>query len=208
VIDLESHLDGSTVDTIERTWQHIAAPGSFYKGGERVEVAAIARARLRSGERPATSLTPTVVDTIEKFAVDAHTITGGWVAERERSGISGPAYVELLSVTSFTVVLDTFAFGVGVDPHPLPTPVPGDSTGEVDERAEVQGGWIPTVGRAFPPTGFSAIPAEHRMMHTLHDVLYIGVPKMVDLGLVRDGLARDQMEIIAARTSLLNDCFF
>lgn len=207
-MDLEAQPDQHYADTIEQTWQHIATPGSFFTGAERVEIAVIARARLRGGERPATSLTPTVIDTVEKFAVDAHTITGGWVAERERAGISGPAYVELLSVASFTIVLDTFAFGIGVDPHPLPTPDPGEPTGEVDERAEVQGGWIPTVGRAFPPTGFSAIPAEHRMMHTLHDVLYIGVPKMVDLDLVRDGLARDQMEIIAARTSLLNDCFF
>lgn len=201
-------VDEQYVDTIKKTWQHTAAPGSFFTGAERVEVTAIARASRQRHDRPATSLPLTVAETVETFAVDAHTITGGWVAERERAGISGPAYVELLSITSFTIVLDTFAFGVGAELHPLPDPLPGDPTGEVDERAAVQGGWIPTVGRAFPPTGFSAIPSEHRMMHTLHDVLYIGVPKMVDLDLVRDGLARDQMEIIAARTSLLNDCFF
>ena len=207
-MDLEAQLDEQYRNTIEQTWQHIAMPGSFFSGAERVEVAAIARASWRGRDRPATSLPRTVVETVETFAVDAHTITGDWVDERERAGISGPAYVELLSVTSFTIVLDTFAFGVGSELHPLPDPLSGAPTGEVDERADVDGGWIATVGRAFPPTGFSAIPAEHRMMHTLHDVLYIGVRKMVDLGLVRDGLARDQMEIVAARTSLLNDCFF
>ena len=207
-MDLEAQLDEQYLSTIEQTWQHIAMPGSFFTGLERVEVAAIARASRRGRDRPATSLPRTVVETVETFAVDAHTITGDWVDERERAGISGPAYVELLSVTSFTIVLDTFAFGVGSELHPLPDPLSGAPTGEVDERADVDGGWIATVGRAFPPTGFSAIPAEHRMMHTLHDVLYIGVRKMVDLGLVRDGLARDQMEIVAARTSLLNDCFY
>jgi hypothetical protein len=205
---LEARLDHQYADTIEQTWRHIATPGSFFTGVERVEVAAIARAIRRGRDRPATPLPRTVVETVETFAVDAHTITGDWVAERERAGISGPAYVELLSVTSFTIVLDTFAFGIGSELHPLPAPAPGAPTGEVDERAAVEGGWVPTVGRAFPPTGFSAIPAEHGTMHTLHGVLYIEVPKMVDLGLVRDGLARDQMEFVAARISLLNDCFF
>lgn len=212
-MDTSDALDDRLAATIDKTWAHIASPGSFFTGSQRVEVASLARARRHGLERPATMLSAAVVETVETIATDAHTITAEWVTERERAGISRPAYVELLAVTSFAVVLDTLelgvgAFGVGPGLRPLPYPAPGEPSGVVDADARIEGGWVPTVGPAFPPTGFSAIPAEHRFMHTLHRELYISVPKMFDLDLVRDDLARDQMELVAARTSFVNDCFF
>ena len=51
-------------------------------------------------------------------------------------------------------------------------------------------------------------------MHDVHGTLYLapsGEPtgnSMGNIGVVRDGLNRSQMEFVAARTSLLNDCFF
>jgi hypothetical protein len=206
-------LDDRLATTIERTWSHIASPGSFFTGPQRVDVASCARAKRHGFDRPNVNLSPAAIETVETIAVDAHAITSEWVRDRELAGISRFAYVELLAVTSFVVVLDTFelgirALGIGGGLRTLPEPTPGDPTGIVDDNAKVEGGWVPTVGPAFPPTGFSAIPAEHRFMHTLHRELYISVPKMFDLDFVRDGLERDQLELVAARTSLLNDCFF
>ena len=206
-------IDNRLAATIDRARSHIASPGSFFTGAERVAVALIARAARHGNDRPNTMLSPVVVETVETFAVDAHTITAEWVDEREAAGIPREAYVELLAITCFAVVLDTFEFAVGAlgageGLRALPDPLTGDPTGAIDDTAAIEGGWVPTVGPAWPPTGFSAIPAEHRMMHTLHRELYISVPKMGDLDLVRDGLARDQMELVAARTSLVNDCFF
>lgn len=206
-------LDDRLATTIERTWSHIASPGSFFTGAQRVDVASCARARRHGFDRPDTALSPAAIETVETIAVDAHAITSEWVGERELAGISRFAYVELLALTSFVVVLDTFelgirALGIGGGLRTLPEPTPGDPTGIIDDNATVEGGWVPTVGPAFPPTGFSAIPAEHRFMHTLHRELYISVPKMFDLDFVRDGLERDQLELVAARTSLLNECFF
>jgi hypothetical protein len=207
-MNLSASVDARLVAAFDRTWTHIASTGSFFSGAERIEIATVARAKRQGEYRPATTLAPAVIETVETIADDAGSITADWVLERERDGISGAAYVELLAVTSFTVVADTFTFGTGQPPHLIPAPQPGAPTGLVDDRAKVQGGWVPTVGPAFPPTGFSVIPAEHDVMHMLHAELYISVPKMFDLDLVRDGLRRDQMEILAARTSLLNDCFF
>lgn len=210
---VDGRIDDRLAATIDRTWSHIASPGSFFSGAERIQIAALARARRHGDDRPATTLSAALVETVETFSDRAHTITAQWVDTRAAAGISRFAYVELLAVTCFAVVADTFEYGIGAcgigdGLHPLPDPEPGHPTGAVDEQATVDGGWVPTVGPAFPPTGFSAIPAEHRLMHTLHRELYISVPKMFDLDLVRDGLARDQMELVAARTSLVNDCFF
>ena len=55
--------------------------------------------------------------------------------------------------------------------------------------------------------------AENEAMHDVHEVLYLA-PRggdgytMGNTTVVRDGLQRTQMEFVAARTSLVNDCFF
>ena len=50
-------------------------------------------------------------------------------------------------------------------------------------------------------------PAEIAAMFALHGVLYLSLEEMMDLEVVK-GLTRAQMELLAARTSLLNDCFY
>jgi len=51
-------------------------------------------------------------------------------------------------------------------------------------------------------------------MFDVHTTLYLapdGNPdgnSMGNMNAVREGLSRSQMEFVAARTSLLNDCFF
>lgn len=45
-------------------------------------------------------------------------------------------------------------------------------------------------------------------MFDVHGALYLTIQEMGDLEIVRDGLERAQMELVAARTSMLNDCFY
>ncbi|NIR35295.1 MAG: hypothetical protein GWN79_03150 [Actinobacteria bacterium] len=72
----------------------------------------------------------------------------------------------------------------------------------------IDGGWVPTVGRASAPSSLSAVPAEVDAMFDVAGVLYLTLVEMGDLTRVRDDLHRTQMELTAARTSWLNDCFY
>ena len=45
-------------------------------------------------------------------------------------------------------------------------------------------------------------------MFDLHGVLYATMEEMFEMQLERDGLTRPQIELVAARTSALNDCFY
>ncbi|WP_394935497.1 hypothetical protein [uncultured Ilumatobacter sp.] len=73
---------------------------------------------------------------------------------------------------------------------------------------------MPTIGVAFPPTILSAVPPENEAMFDVHTTLYLAPDSnpdgnsMGNMNAVREGLNRSQMEFVAARTSLLNDCFF
>lgn len=99
------------------------------------------------------------------------------------------------------------ALRFGAELPGLPDPVEGSPTGVVATEARVQGGWVPTVGPASPPNALTLVPSEHEAMHDLHGALYLSVEGMADLDADR-GLHRTQMEFVAARTSLLNECFF
>ena len=120
--------------------------------------------------------------------------------------------VELLGIVSRTVAIDTFCFALGVDSWRLPDHFDGDHeaaepNGAVDCSATCDGGWLPTVGPAWPTNALSAVPSENQAMHQLNAVFYMAAEQMGDLD-VRRGLPRTQMELVATRTSLLNECFF
>ena len=66
---------------------------------------------------------------------------------------------------------------------------------------------MPTVGVISPPTALQAVPTEAAVQEELHGALYLSYADMADLAAVR-GLSRAQMELVAARVSYLNDCFF
>ncbi len=105
------------------------------------------------------------------------------------------------------VANDTFSFAVGAPPPELPEPSDAPPTGRIAGSASIDGGWVPTVGRAQAPTALSLLPSEHRAMHDLHGVFYLSIEEMSDLDAHR-GLHRTQMELVASRTSLLNECFY
>lgn len=189
---------------IDRQWERLRRPGTWFTGAERVAVASAAR--LGDGDSAAARAARRIHD-------EPATITRDWLRELEADGLTPAQYVEVLGVVSQLRAIDTFEFAVGRPTRPLPTPVEGDPTRETVDAAKLDGGWVPTVGPAFPTTILSSVPAENDAMHDVHEVLYLAPTDgdgytMANMVAVRDGLHRTQMEFVAARTSLLNDCFF
>ena len=199
-------------ELVDREWQRLAAPGATRAAAERLRVAAAAR-----GDRP-DDLTPEA-----RAARTIHdapaTITEDWIADLTADGLAIERYVEVLGVVARLRAVDTTTFGLGRSRRPLPEDVADDvsddaPTGQLAVDAAYDGAWLPTVGPAWPTSILSALPGELAGMHDVHDTLYLSAapggvaPSMAELGAVRDGLDRMQMEFVAARTSLINDCFF
>lgn len=192
----------------DRDWARLAAPGTWLTGAQRVAVAASAR-----GEDAGDAISQASAEAARRIHDEPASITEAWIDGLEADGLSRLAYVEVLGVVARLRALDTFTFGIGRAPRPLPAPIGGEPTRANVDAASFDGGWVPTVGAAGPPNALSAVQAEHDALHDLHGTLYLE-PRggdgntMGNMKVVRDGLNRSQMEFIAARTSLLNDCFF
>lgn len=194
--------------TITAEWDRLSSPGTWWRGEERVAIAQAAR-RASAAEEPAenTILPEVAVKAIRKIATTAPEIDQAWVNRCNDGGLEPLAMVELLSITAKNSAIDTYLTGVGRDLRPLPPPLGGNPSRETVSNAEIKHGWLPTRGPAGAPNCFSAVSMEHDALHEFHASFYISMLEMRDVNLVKD-LHRSQIELLAARTSYLNDCFY
>ena len=167
------------------------------------------------------------VDAIHRIVDDASRLTARWYERILAGGLTDGQYVELVGTVVSVLSIDSFCRAVGAPIHPLPEPEPGPASSYRPSSAAHDGGsWVPMVpfdnsgtpeADLWPPnrTGnviraLSLVPDEVR---TLHD---LGGSHYIDHGLVRDpsaarkggALSRAQIELVAGRVSMLNDCFY
>lgn len=197
---------------VDREWARMAAPGTWWSGAQRVAIAGEARAAMTSatGATTAGALPPVAAEAARRVAAEACSIRESDVKGWDADGLDPLAYVELVGVVSRLAAVDVATFGLGLDLRPLPDPTDEQPrpSGETADDATVNGGWVPTVGPASAPSALTAVPPEHDAMFEVSAGLYMSIVDMGDLGHVRDGLDRAQTELVAARTSWLNECFY
>lgn len=186
----------------------IATPGSFYTGGERIRFAEHARAARGLGAA-ASELPAVEAEAVKRVASEAMTSRQHHVDAWVESGRDVLAYVELVSVVARLAAIDSYRIGLDIALDPLPSPVAGEPVPNVHPDAAKMNAWVPTVGIALAPTALSALPDEAASKKQLAMTWYIpdNVIHQYDVEPGRE-LTRPQMELVAARTSYLNECFF
>jgi hypothetical protein len=203
VLEVPADID----DVVGRQWDRLSRPGSWFTGAERVAIAGAAR-----GDE-SVDADAGVADAARRIHDAPATISLEWLNDIRDTGVSDAQYVEVLGVVSQLRAIDTFEFGVGRATRPLPEPTGGEPSRTRVDGAKLDGGWVPTVGAAYPMSVLSLAPAEHDAMVDISDAFYLA-PRggdgftMGNMHVVRDGLTRSQIEFVAARTSLVNDCFY
>lgn len=149
-------------DAHRRTWEHIAASGTWLSGPERVAVAEQTR-RARScrlcAERKAAlspfsvegdhdsacALPGPMVDEIHRVTTDPQRLTRAWLESLLASGLEIEKYVEALGVAVLVISIDEFHHAMGFAPEPLPDPQPGDPTRRRPRGVTMQDAWVPMV---------------------------------------------------------------
>ncbi len=200
-----------TSPTIEQAidveWKRLGSPGTWWNAEERISIARQTRLARDGMAADACMLSDIAVEAVRRIADGAHTIDKTWIDSCHERGLDPLPMVELLAVVSKVVAIDTYLEGMGTEPRPLPDATPGEPSREGVEGARIDHGWLPTKGRAGAPVCFSAVAAEHQGWHEIHRAFYLDIEEMRDLD-IHKGLHRSQMELLAARTSHYNDCFY
>jgi hypothetical protein len=221
---------------------HVRAPGTWWSGAERVAIAAEARAAERcplcrerktalspsavAGEhaRPG-ALPASAVDVIHRIRTDPPRLSRPWFNSVIAGGLSVEAYVELVGVVTLITGVDYFCRSLGVDPHPLPAPLPGEPSRHRPAAAKPGTAWVPMIAPEdaggpeadlYPPAAIipnivralSLVPGEVRALRRSSDAHYLPIAQIGDPTARRGPLDRMQTELVAARVSALNQCFY
>ena len=152
-----------------RAWAHIARPGSFLDGAQRVAVAEEVRSawacalcdereEARSPEHvhgehdTATDLSDAAVEMIHRVTTDPGRLSRRWFDALRAGGLEDGEYVEILGVLVTVVSIDQFCRGLGLPLHPLPDPEPGAPSRRRPPGLEDAGAWVPLLdpGRVDP----------------------------------------------------------
>lgn len=198
------------IDAILRAVEAICRPGSFLNGEERLFVARAAR-EFRLGETPTNPLLPrAVIDAVRHLAVEPWAITDSHVFEWDVAGLHKLAYLEIVSIVARMAALDAWTDGVGMPAPRLPVTVDrGFPIAVVDRAARTTTAWVPIVGVPRADTAMSALPEEAASIDDLLRTLYL--PPELIMATDADSerlLSRPQIELIAARTSSINECVY
>ena len=192
----------------------------------------LCRARKRSlspgglhGRHDASGLLPDdVTDTVHRIRTDPARLSKPWFDGVIAGGLEIGRYVELVGVTTLLAGLDYFARALGVAAPPLPPPLPGEPSRHRPAGARDGRAWVPMIdpadatgpeadlygGDAFVPNimrALSLVPDEVRALRRSSEAHYVPVAQIPD-PTVRRALDRPQMELVAARVSALNECFY
>jgi hypothetical protein len=195
-------------DAMEREWQRLAAPGTWWSGHERVAIALATRQAQASANVESGGLPDVAVDAVHRLAIAPASTTRDVVAGQPASGLEHAAYVELVGVVSRLAAVDATHRALGTELEPLPEPKPGDPS-RMPPPAQAMAGkaFVPMVGGASITGALSLVPAEMEAQRDIHGAFYLSYEDMA-LYDYQAGLHRTQMELVATRTSALNECFY
>ncbi len=165
-----------------------------------------------------------MVDVIHRVRTDPGRLSRAWFDGVVPAVLSDGEYVELIAVVALTAGLDFFARSLGIACFPLPEPLPGEPSRQRPAAARGGTAWVPMLacedavgseadlyeGLAFVPNivrALSLVPTEVKALQCSSAAHYLRVEDIIDPA-ARRSLERPQMELIAARVSALNQCFY
>jgi hypothetical protein len=209
-------------------WEHIAAPGSWWTGAQRVQLACTALMAIADSDpvAPWVGVTSTgrlgsdlaapitAHDFVYRLARHAGTITVD-VYDVVSGEVGALPYVELCGIVSTVAAVAHFCRDIGVPVPPLPAPVEGEPTGARPDRVvQPRYNWVPVAEPADKVAAvvqaYTAVPGENLNNWRMAAAQYMPVDQMVHPDWQRrpGGLSRAQMELVAARLTRIRDCFY
>ena len=230
-------------------WDRIARAGTWFDGTTRVAIAAETRNAPRCSlcKRRKEALSPgavvghhdsrgalpeRIIEQIHRIVSDPGRLTRQWFDGILAWGTSDAEYVEIVGVVATVVSIDTFCRAIGLPPHPLPQPEPGEPHRRRPPTAHQRGeAWLPMIhpkdleGQLYTDEekvlakywggipsnirrALSLVPEEAYAWFQLVETQYLPGKWMRDFANEYRAITHAQIELIAGRVSVLNQCFY
>ena len=166
-------------------------------------------------------LSALLIDLVHRVATDASRLTEEDYRTALSRGLRDVEYVEMVGTVATVAGIDSFHRSLGMPAKELPVPRPGDPSRRRPTRARKDGAWVPMVARedldpedadlytkdrdGYVIRAMSLVPDEVRSLIDQSQNFYVR-----NLSNLTEGrsLSRPQIELIAARVSALNECFY
>ncbi len=173
-------------------------------------------------------LSDKAVDAVHRITTDAARLTRSWLENCVDADFTYGHYVEAVSVVVTVLCIDSFNKALGLEPEPLPEPVQGEPSQYLPPRAAADVAWVPMLrpetltepeadifagARQRPNVirALSLVPDAVRQLYAQSAVQYLNIANSDIRSFDNTGnlrLSRPQIELIAARTSSINECFY
>lgn len=224
-VNLSEHLKQAH----QQAWQTIAGPGDCFTGADRIAMVVSAREALTCelcSERKQAlspnsvtglhdhrgSLDSVLVDMIHRIRTDPGRLTKAWFDEVTRA-ISQQEYVEIVSVVTSSVIIDTMHNAVGLGLPNLPPPVAGRPRRQYNTEAVAAGAWVPILAAdaTMAETGLPRVPNIARSLGLVPSALALFFSTFRPHYALQDidlSISQSQAEFVAARVSAINECFY
>jgi hypothetical protein len=181
-------------------WRHLAQPGQVFNANERHVILTMARNNSYPDD-----------DDLGRLASTLYGHPAGVSEDMVRSIIAGSgeaAVVETVALVSMLAAVDCTHRALGAGLEPLPEPMHGEPSGNIATGLRKRRTHV-----AMPTTSITGaldlLPTENAAYASACGPLYMTFAEMSSPVFERSpGLNRAQLETIAARTSILNECFY
>ena len=190
-------------DAHRAIWDHLGNPGAVFTADERSRILSAARRDTRHHES-----VPIAITSLARFLYDDPAVVDGAMVRAAAASAGEPAVVETIAAVSMLSAVDGTHRALGVELEPLPEPQPGPATGKVLSGLTRRRTHVPMPQGAIP-RALDLIPDASVAFRASFGAQYMTGSEMSYSNYARTpGLNRAQMELISARTSILNECFY
>ena len=164
------------------------------------------------------------MEAIHRLATDAGRITEKWVRQLVDGTLGEERYVEIISIVAIITALDTFDRALGRPLRPLPQSAAGQPNQHRPAGARRSLAWVSTLApqdvgpgdpNPFPVHGdknihlaLSLVPQEVFNFFDLDVELYLKDHEIRDFSREYRAISHRQIELIAARASAVNKCYY
>ncbi|MDA0353417.1 MAG: alkylhydroperoxidase-related (seleno)protein [Chloroflexi bacterium] len=206
-----SHLDGPTRRAIveesraARDCAHCAA---------RAE--ALSAAVVDGAHSTVSDLSPHLVELVHRLTTDPGRLTHAWFEGTIAGGVTEPQYVEIAGLIGTSTIADTWTTALVGAPPVLPAAEQRTPSGETNPHLADIGAYVGVMDLEHPLPRFKGARQSANITRALA-LVPSAVDEFWDLFMPHyrpmatedgDEMQRPQIELVASRTSALNECFY